>query len=51
MNTGSEGVLPNGTNALHQVKLREEWEAYYASVRSPSRATVAGDQAGTAHRI
>jgi hypothetical protein len=30
MNTGTEGILPRGTNALRQEKLRAEWDAYYA---------------------
>ena len=31
MNTGTEGILPQGTNALRQEKLIAEWQAYYES--------------------
>jgi hypothetical protein len=37
MNIGTEGILPAGNNALHQVKLREEWDAYYARLARASK--------------
>jgi hypothetical protein len=43
MNTGTEGVLPSGTNALRQEKLRAEWDAYYARIHLRDRSKRPGD--------